>query len=81
MICPISLYCFEIIECYVVLKVETFGKERVRCDQNHLGSSKQAIRQQTGMLFVNSLTAKAMPQPLSTNFLDRKLLGWRQRRV
>lgn len=81
MICPISPYCFEIIEFHVVLKVESFGKECVRCNQNHLGSSKQVIRQQTGMLFVNSLPAKAMPQPLSTNFLDRKLLGWRQRRV
>lgn len=42
---------------------------------------QEMIRQQTGMLFVNSLPAKAMPLPLSTNFLSRKLLGWRKRRV
>lgn len=81
MICPISPYCFEIIEFHVVLKVESFGKERVRCNQNHLGSSKKVIRQQSGMFFVNSLPAKAVSQPLSANFLDRKLPGWRHRRV
>lgn len=76
-----SLYCFEIIEFHIVLKVESFGKEHVRCNQNHLGSSKQVIRQQKGMLFVSSVPAKALLLPLSTNFLGRKLLGWRQSRT
>lgn len=75
MICSISPYCFEIIEFHVVLKVESFGKEHVKCNQNHLGCSKQVIRQQTGMLFVNSLPAKAMPQPLIHKFLGQKITG------